>query len=182
MKLTLNLASRRYYDQELVRRWLYSLLSVLLLLLVFQGYQWFTTRQQILIHQASVEELRKDLGLQPDLMTPEALTDRYTDYRTAQQLLQRDSFRWTELFDRFEHLLPEGISLRSFQPDYKGNSLRVEGVARDLRHLQALLDHLLADHFTQVYLRQHSNIQVSDGRGGQRSALSFTLEIEGVFP
>lgn len=181
MKLTLNLARRRYYDQEMVRRWLYFFLIVLLLLLVFFGYQWLTTRQQITIHQASIEELRRNLGLQPDLLAPEVLTDKYSDYRIAQQLLQRDSFRWTELFDRFEQLLPQGISLRSFQPDYQGNRLRVDGVALDLRHLQALLDQLLAEHFTQVYLRQHSNVQVSDGRGGQRSALNFSLEIEGVF-
>ena len=181
MRLTLNLASRRHRYQRQVRSLMKLFSALMLIVLVCQGYQWIGLHGDISAREHQVAALRQDLGVLPPQVQPEDLTTKYREYYRARDLLQRDNFRWTELFDRMESLLPEGISLRSFQPDYNADSLRVEGIARDLAHLQTMLTNLLGGEFSTVYLLQQSHTRVSDGRGGTRSALNFSLHIEGVF-
>jgi type IV pilus assembly protein PilN len=71
--------------------------------------------------------------------------------------------------------------LRSFNPDYAKNSLSILGVAKTLAQLQALLDNLQAAQFQQVYLENQGEVDVDNGRGGKRKALSFSIRLEGVF-
>ncbi len=84
--------------------------------------------------------------------TAEELGKQRQTYHQAEASLQRDAFRWTGLFDRMEKLLPDGVSLRSFNPDYAKNSLSILGVARTLTQLQTLLDNLQNAQFQQMYL------------------------------
>ena len=181
MRLTLNLARRGYRYQRQARSLIRLALVVLLTVMAYQGHHWSALHSEINAREQQLALLRQDPGGLPSQVQPEDLTASFLEYHRARDLLQRDNFRWTELFDRMESLLPEGIGLRSFQPDYKADSLRIEGVARDLHHLQALLDNLLGGEFSTVNLLQQSHVRVSDGRGGTRSALNFSLHIEGVF-
>jgi type IV pilus assembly protein PilN len=182
MKLNLNLVGRHHVLTRRIRPCLKISLLLLLVLSAYQGHQLIVLYGQIGTHQAAVTELQRELGMFPAPVDPIDLTAAYQEYDRARELLLRDSFRWTELFDRMEGLLPEGIGLRSFQPDYRADSLRIDGVARDLQHLQALLDNLLQAEFSQVYLRQQSRSAISDGSGGSRYALNFSIELMGVFP
>ncbi len=182
MKLTLNLVGRHHVLTCRIRSWLKVSWVLLLVFSLFQAYQLVVIYSQISSRQLVVSGLRQELGMVPAVSEPVDLSAAYQEYDSARELLLRDSFRWTELFDRMEGLLPEGIGLSSFQPEYQTDSLRIDGVARDLQHLQALLDNLLTGEFSQVYLRQQSRTAIRDAGGGSRSALNFSIELTGVFP
>ncbi|MCK4690630.1 MAG: PilN domain-containing protein [Desulfuromonadales bacterium] len=182
MKLSINLASRRYLDQRALKMILSGVIVLLLFVLVIQGNAYLNDRQLARQHQAHLESLQEQLrGKLPKRLTLEELAEQRQAYKRAEVLLQRDAFRWTALFDRMESLLPDGVGLRSFSPDYDKNSLLMNGVAKKLKNLQDLLDNLQAGQFNQVYLKKQGEVKVDDGRGGKRTALSFSISLEGVF-
>jgi len=182
MKLLINLASERHLNQRAVKLTLSALTVLLLLLLAVEGNTYLKSRQLARQYQTHLDALQEQLrGKQQQRLSAEELAEQQQAYHQAETLLQRDAFRWTVLFDRIEQLLPEGVSLRSFNPDYGKNSLLVTGVAKNLPDLQELLDHFQAEPFHQVYLQNQGEVDVDDGRGGKRSALSFSLSVEGVF-
>jgi len=182
MKLSINLASRRYHNQPALKLFLAIIIIILLLILVFQTNSYLHQRQQKLSYQAHLVELRQQLqGKLTKKITQEELAAQRQTHELAKRLLQRDAFRWTVLFDKMENILPEGISLRSFNPDYDNNSLAIHGVAKELKSLQNLLDKLQEAKFNQIYLKEQGEVKVDNGRGGERMALSFSINLEGVF-
>lgn len=182
MKIAINLASQRYLNQPVLKIILSCAIVFLLIVLVLQGNAYLKNRQLSLQHQAHLETLQEQLrGKLPERLTAEELAEQQQTYHRAEALLQRDAFRWTGLFDRMENLLPDGVSLRSFNPDYANNSLSIHGVARALTQLQALLDNLQTAQFQQVYLDNQGEVEVDNGRGGKRKALSFSIRLKGVF-
>jgi len=182
MKLSLNLSSRRYVNQHALKQ-LYLLLCLLLImLLIFQIKSYLQSRGEIAKVEQNLRELQQQHGRAPaERLTDEQIKMQQQEYSQARDWLQRDAFRWTALFDRLEKRLPDGVSIRSFNPDYKQKSLMLTGVARKLSDLQALLDNLHTDDFQQVFLQSQSRVDVSDGSGGKKKALSFSLKLEGVF-
>lgn len=182
MKISINLASQRYLNQPVLKLILSAVILLLFVVLALQGNTYLKNRQLSLQHQAHLETLQEQLrGKLPERLTAEELGKQRQTYQQAEALLQRDAFRWTELFDRMEKLLPSGVSLRSFNPDYTKNSLSILGVAKTLTQLQALLDNLQTAQFQQVYLENQGEVEVDNGRGGKRKALSFSISLEGVF-
>lgn len=182
MKLSINLASRRYLNQQALKLTLSCIIVLLLLILTIQGNTYLQNRQQALQYQTHLDSLQEQLrGKLPERLTPEELADQQQAYEQAETLLQRDAFRWTALFDRMEGLLPAGMSLRSFNPDYGKNSLLINGVAKNLKSLQTLLDNLQSTQFNRIYLENQGEVEVDDGRGGKRKALSFSISLKGVF-
>ncbi|MEA3545253.1 MAG: PilN domain-containing protein [Thermodesulfobacteriota bacterium] len=182
MKLSINLASRHYVNQRVLKLALSSTIIALLLILTIQGNTYLQNRQQGLQYQDHIESLQEQLrGKLPKRLTAEELVEQKQGYEQAKVLLQRDAFRWTALFDRMEQLLPDGISLRSFHPDYDKNVLLINGVARKLENLQKLLDNLQTARFHRVYLQQQGEVEVDNGHGGKQQALSFSIRLEGVF-
>lgn len=182
MKLSINLASRRHVNQKSLNLIFSVVILLLLCVLLLQGTAYLKDRQLAMTYQAHLDALQGQLqGHLPERLDPKAIAERRKAYEQAQTLLQRDAFRWTALFDRVESLLPKGVSLRSFQPDYVKNSLMINGVARDLGRLQELLDHLQMENFQQVYLQNQGEVDVDDGRGGKKTALSFSISLAGVF-
>ena len=182
MKLSINLASRHYFNQQALKMIFSAVIVLLLCVLAVQGKVYLDNYQLTLQYQEHLDSLQEQLhGKLPKRLTPEELSEQRQAYEQAEILLQRDAFRWTALFDRMENLLPDGVSLRSFNPDYGKNSLLINGVARNLKSLQNLLDNLQADQFEQVYLKNQREVEVDDGRGGKRTALGFSVSLGGVF-
>lgn len=182
MKLSINLASRRHLNQQPLKLILSGIIVLLLLTLAMQGNTYLQNRQQLLQYRAHLNSLQEQLaGKLPKRLSPEEIAEQHQVYERVETLLQRDAFRWTALFDRMESLLPAGVSLRSFNPDYSKNSLLIHGVAKKLKNLQSLLDNLHTAQFNQVYLENQGEVDVDNGRGGKRKALSFSISLKGVF-
>lgn len=185
MKVTLNLASRRYVNRRALKFLGILFILLLLVLLTFQVSGYLQRQRQAQQYEKNLAELEREhqqlLGQTVQSLTPPQSERQKLALQQAKTLLQRDAFRWTVLFDRMEKRLPSGVSITSFTPDYKTQSLDLAGYARNLSDLQRLLNNLHSDSFKQVFLQSQSQVIVSDGQGGEVPALSFNLKLEGVF-
>jgi type IV pilus assembly protein PilN len=113
--------------------------------------------------------------------TPAAYEKLLDDIRFANEILAQDSFRWTALLNRLEEEVPARVAISSIAPDYKGKSLRLTGLAREVEDLQRLLDSLLAStYFSDVYLLQQSRLKEA-GQGDTAGAISFSIVVRGAF-
>ena len=185
MKVTLNLASRRYVNRRALNQLGILIVLLLLILLTVQVRGYLLRQKHVQNYEKNLAEMRQEYlqlqGKNVQSLSPDQLEEQQREYNQAQTLLQRDAFRWTVLFDRLERLLPAGVSINSFNPDYKTKNLELSGIARSLADLQRLLNNLHKDSFTQVFLTSQTQIKISDGQGGELPALSFSLTLEGVF-
>lgn len=182
MKLSLNLASKRYLNRRALNLGFGLVALILVIVLILQAQGYLRDRRLMATYQAHLGDLRTQLrGKLPERMNPETLTEQSIAYEQAKSLLKRDAFQWTVLFDRMESLLPEGVILTSFNPDYAENSLKINGIARDLARLQELIDRLYDDDFTQVYLNNQAEASIEDERGNKRRVLSFSFSLRGGF-
>jgi len=181
-KLSINLASRRHIDQRFLKLFLVSAVILFVLLLGLQAKQYLYDRQLGFKYQSHLDLLQKQLQVKlPQRLSPTALAQQRRNGEQIKTLLQRDTFRWTALLDKMERLLPTGISLRNFKPEYGNNSLTLTGVARDLKDLRMFLDNLESEQFNHVFLKSQSETKITDSGGNERIALSFSISLNGVF-
>lgn len=186
MKLHLNLASRRYLNNRLVTYGFLGLTALLVLFALWFGQKLMVQRQQLARYQQQAQEITQQLNrLRGEPRKPLSVAERAQleeTFTQARHLLKRDAFRWTALLDQMEELLPQGVSLAGFRPDYTKNRLAMTGRARSLKQMRLFLDRLLKDQgFTRVFLQSHSRIMVKDYAGQERRAIAFSLELDGVF-
>lgn len=186
MKFTLNLASRRFVNNRALN---HGFVAALCLLLIFGGWAVKTmiidnaTMQQDQLRLSEVEQQLQLLRGGPE--KPLTVAERQVleeEFAVVKSLQERDAFRWTELLDRMEKLLPKGVNLGGFKPDYKKKSLALTGSARSIKEMRVFLDRLLKnENFEQVYLNSHSRIKVMDYADKEREAIAFSIQLEGVF-
>ena len=186
MKFNLNLASRRYVNKHALY---YGFVTALCILIFIGGWEvssLIASNSALKSNQQRLVEVKEKLqalsGKPIKTLSVEERALLETESSVVADLLRLDSFRWTELLDRMEKLLPKGVSLNSFSPDYKKKSLDLNGNARTLKDMRIFLDRLLKNEiFEQVYLKNHSRIKIKDYADIDRDAISFSLQLEGVF-
>ncbi len=186
MKFNLNLASRRYVNKRTLQYGFVALTAILLILGAWEVSTLVSSNNALQLNQQHLSEVKRQLqelrGGPRETLSVEERAALEKSYSIAVDLLKRDAFRWTALLDRMEGLLPVGVSLTNFKPDYKKKSLSLGGQARSLKEMRVFLDRLLkSNDFAQVYLKAHSRIKVRDYADEERDAISFSLELEGVF-
>ncbi len=184
MKPTLNLASRAYVNRRLLFA-SYSLAAVLLLaiLTVTGGYLWRSRQTAGDLHTRIADLERQEVaqrGPKTVEYSPEDYKKLLVRIDFANDVLKKDTFRWTALLSRLEGVVPEGVGLRSIRPDFKAGGLNIVGLARNFASLQTFLDQLLASpDFSAVYLLRQERLDPKTGMGSQ--TLRFTLALKGAF-
>jgi Tfp pilus assembly protein PilN len=186
MKLTLNLASRTYLNRRALYG-MYAVVSAMLLLLLALGVFLHLRNQaqlrQLGEHLAALEQEAAGMAKAEtgSVFTAAAYEKLRTEIRLANEILAQDSFRWTALLDRLEEVVPKTVAISAIQPDYKGNSLNLAGLAKDVGDLQLFLDNLIAStSFSDVYLLQQSRLKEA-GPSDTAGAISFRLVVRGAF-
>lgn len=182
MKLSLNLASRVYVNRRALMT-SYLVVSVLLLLLLGLNLSnLLRTQTEAEKIGGRIAELKR-AGARASVVdagySPQAQVELNKLILFANTLLERDDFRWTELLDQLEESTPDGISIRSIQPEYISGAVKLSGVAESNIALRRFLDQLAASpHFNKVLLFQLSNVQgVKTGDG---AGLSFNIGLHRV--
>ncbi len=186
MKLNLNLASRRYVSKRALQQGFVAVTVILLFFGAWEVSTLISSNNALQVNQQHLGEVKFQLqelrGGPQKTLSIEERAALEKSYSIAVDLLKRDAFRWTALLDRMEGLLPVGVSLTDFKPAYKKKSLSLNGQARSLKEMRIFLDQLLkSKDFAQVYLKGHSRIKVRDYADAERGAISFSLQLEGVF-
>ncbi len=186
MKLSLNLASRSYIN----RRPLYAIyaivLAVLIVLLVLNLSYYFRAQAQSRQLGARISQLNQTLAKEHSKSTLKVTKAQYDsllkEIDFVNGILQKDSFRWTDLLNHLEKVVPDGVRIRGIQPNFKDNVLNLTGAARKVEDLQVFLDHLiLSPDFRDAYLMQQSRTTFKDESGREREAVNFTIVLKGVF-
>jgi len=181
MRVKLNLAGRRYVHLPKLYTTYGLFGGALIALLVLQTYdlnQWHRQKTSL---TAEINQFETQLGQGVGAGTnPEKLRELAGELRFANEILTTDSYRWTELLDRLEQVTGPGIRITSLTPNYRDNSLTLNGQARKLDDLRKFLETLnRSDGFTDNYLFQQQDLKVETS-GRKLKLVGFSLVIRGV--
>lgn len=172
MRLSINLATRTYINKRAVSLSLVITGAVLSLIL-------FVVMSSLLSDAGKIRRLTDDIGaLDGQQRTGEKPVNQQ-DYkalldqiRFANGVIDRKSVNWLLLLDRFESVVPDGVSITSISPDAKSQDVKVSGTALNFRKIRTLVEAMESSKdFSAVYLTG----QV-EGRGvDTQKAMKFSL-------
>jgi Tfp pilus assembly protein PilN len=146
-----NLSTRPFYNERSVQMLLLLLAVVVVALTAFNAsrvlrYSRSDTRLQT---QASHDEARAaDLRQQASRLRATVNTKQIEtaslDAREANDLIDRRTFSWTDLFNRFETTLPDDVRITAVRPkvEQEGFALEVHVVARSIDDVSSFMENL----------------------------------------
>jgi hypothetical protein len=174
-----NLSTRPFYNERIVRLWLGAIALAVLAATAFNvsrvlRYSRSDTR---LATQASRDEARAVDLRQQALRLRRSVDPKQVDYaaadaRQANELIDRRTFSWTELFNRFETTLPDEVRIASVRPHVDrdhGFMLEINVTARSVDDVNAFIVNL---ENTGVFM----NIRPADERTDETGMLQSSLE------
>jgi Tfp pilus assembly protein PilN len=146
-----NLATRPFYNQRAVHFWLLVMGAVVVAATILNVSQMirYSRSDTELARQAAIDEARAaDLranaaGLRARIDTRQ-IEVASVEARQANDLIERRTFSWTELFNRLEATLPANVRITSVQPRLENRQmlLTITVVARGVDDVQQFMDNL----------------------------------------
>jgi len=183
--LRTNLATRPFYNERAIHLWLLGATLVILGLTAFNvarvlQYSRSDTRLQTQAahDEARADDLRRQAGRLRASVDPKKLEFKSAEARLANELIDRRTFSWTELLNRFETTLPDEVRIVAVRPKVDKNrniQLQINIVARDIDDINAFLQNLeKSGAFARVLSHEeHPNEQ------GQYDAMLETTYVPG---
>ena len=118
-----NLSTRPFYNERLVHLWLIALAVAVVAATAFNAsrvlrYSRSDTRlaTQASRDEARAAELRRQAARLRASVDPKQVDFAAADARQANDLIDRRTFSWTELFNRFETTLPDEVKIAAVKP------------------------------------------------------------------
>jgi type IV pilus assembly protein PilN len=147
-----NLSTRPFYNERAVHTWL------LALALIVAGFTAFNVERGMryqrsdvqLVEQASRDEARAaDLHRQANKLRatvdPRQVDVASAAARQANDLIDRRTFSWTELLNRFETTLPDEVRITAIRPKIdreRGILLAINVIARSVEDVNEFMENL----------------------------------------
>jgi Tfp pilus assembly protein PilN len=174
-----NLSTRPFYNERLVHMWLIAVAVAVLAATAFNAsrvlrYSRSDTR---LATQASGDEsraadLRRQAARLRASVDPRQIDFAAADARQANDLIDRRTFSWTELFNRFETTLPDDVRIASVKPRVdrdRGIVLTINVLAKTVDDVSTCIENL---ENTGAFM----NIRPADERTDDNGLLMSSLE------
>ena len=174
-----NLSTRPFYNERLVHIWLIVIGVAVLAATAFNAsrvlrYSRSDTR---LATQASGDEsraadLRRQAARLRDSVDPRQVDFAAADARQANDLIDRRTFSWTELFNRFETTLPNDVRIASVKPRVdreRGILLAINVLAKTVDDVNEFIENLEK---TGAFM----NVRPADERTDDSGLLISSLE------
>jgi len=184
MEIKLNLASKPYLNKQSVRLWILFGCTLMILLLIFNGFHAYQNYRQLGVLENHFKELEAQVSSVPGVPANYSLENHAfvrESIALANDFAAADQFRWTRLLSRFEELVPDDVSLRSIRPNFKERSVQLTCVALDVASMTSFVDNLLgSDDLNQAYLQNHAEVESQPGGRGQVQ-IGFSLQIREAF-
>lgn len=149
-----NLSTRPFYNERAVHTWLLLAAGVVAVMTTFNvtrvlRYSRSDTR---LAGEAARDEgragqLRQQAALLRSSVDPEQIDFASTEARQANELIDRRTFSWTELFNKFETTLPDDVRITSVRPlidKQRGIVIDIAVVARGFDDVKTFMERLQA--------------------------------------
>jgi Tfp pilus assembly protein PilN len=146
-----NLATRPFYNERAVHVIILLLLLVVVVATVFNvtrviqlsrsDTQLGTQAQR---DEAAAAERRAEAARLRSTVDPRQIEFVSSEARKANDLIDRRTFSWTELFNRFETTLPDEVRITAVRPkvDLNGTTLTIAVVARSVDDVSQFMDNL----------------------------------------
>ncbi|GFO59472.1 fimbrial protein [Geomonas silvestris] len=168
MKLTTNLATRRYINQRQLDG---ALIAALVLMLVLAGYQVAGLAQnQAELGRLSAPSLKTGGPSSPKLSEAQ-LKAQARQVEFANQLIEMKTVDWLALLNRLEEVVPAGVSLTEIAPE-RNRALRIGGVVKSFAALRSFMENLERSRgFTEVFLLNQHDAKV----GLTQEAITFEI-------
>lgn len=169
MKLTINLATRRYINMRLLNAFLagsFLLLGVLLVLRV----------REIAYNQAelgTVRELSAAAGNRPGApkVSEAQLKALQAKIAFANAIIEKKSVNWLALLDHLEEVVPPGVALTQIVPG-RDQGFTITGVAGTFAGVRALIENMeRSKNFSDVFLTNQNETKV----GTTQHGITFSL-------
>jgi type IV pilus assembly protein PilN len=170
MKLTINLATRRYVNLRRLNAGLLLGFLVLGTLLVFKVSEVAKNQAEL----GRIKNLAATAGNPPGAKVSAAeLQALAVRISFANELIQKKTVSWLTLLDRLEEVVPEGVALTEILPDPRTpQQLKLSGVARSFANLRSFLERMeQSQAFSEVYLMSQSDTKV----GLTQQGLTFSV-------
>ncbi len=174
MRFSNNLATRRYID---VRKLNFALISISILLMLFLFYNSIEISKNI----SQINKLQGELvkyegkpGIKTQATQPSAKESQELRARlsNANEIISRKTFNWLKLLDELEVTIPQGVALKSIEPDIKNYELKIVGVVNSFVSLRRCVENFeKSNFFSDVYLISQREIVV----GSTQKGIDFTI-------
>jgi len=178
-----NLSTRPFYNVAAVRSWLTVAAIVILAATGFnvsQVLRYSNTNTELVMRAANDEaravELRRNaqkMRASVDVAQVDAVS---VDARQANDLIDRRTFSWTELFNRFERTLPDDVRITAVHPTVDKDRrilLIVNVLARSVDDVNEFMENLDQTH---AFLELRSREEQTNEDGQIESALEMVYQ------
>jgi hypothetical protein len=177
-----NLATRPFYNDTAVRAWIGVVTLAVVVFSVFNVVRLVSYSQNdtTLARQAAQDEeqaatLRRTADRLRASVNASQIDVASVEARQANELIDRRTFSWTELFNRFEETLPADVRITSVRQKTEDGVTHVymSIVARNVDDIKQFIDNLSVSHaFTDLLVRD----ELVDDTTNQ-----MTAALEGVY-
>jgi Tfp pilus assembly protein PilN len=147
-----NLSTRPFYDERAVHTWLLVaaiLVAAATLFNISRVLRYSRSDTQLAGEAARDEaraaELRQQAYLLRATVDTKQIDFASNEARQANELIDRRTFSWTELFNRFETTLPDEVRITAVQPQMdkqRGIVLQIAAVARSNDEMETFMERL----------------------------------------
>jgi Tfp pilus assembly protein PilN len=178
-----NLSTRPFYNERIVSVWLLAFLLVVVVASVFNAtrvLQYSRSDTELGLQasrdEARAAELRRQAARVRTTVDPKQIAVASLEARQANDLIDRRTFSWTELFNHFETTLPDEVRITSVRPKIaKGQFLlTISIVARSVEDIGLLMDRLKR---TGAFIHPGGSLEERANDEGQITA---TMDVEYV--
>lgn len=142
MQISLNLATRRYYNRSRLRLFLASLLVLLALTGAAGVYRLVAVRTETNRLAGQISQLDRRLAGHPSGVSEQEFTRHTRQLQALNQILEQRRRSQRSLLDALEAAQPEGVAYTQVSPDRKTGQVKLEGKVRSLAVLSDLLERL----------------------------------------
>ena len=146
-----NLSTRPFYNERIVSLWLLLFLVVVVAATIFNTervlrYSHSDTEQGTSASrdEARAAELRAAAVKLRNSVDAKQIEHASSEARQANDLIDRRTFSWTELFNVFEKTLPDDVRITAVRPDLDQGRfrLKIAVVARGVEDINAFMNNL----------------------------------------
>lgn len=184
-----NLSTRPFYNVAAVRTWMTIAGIVILLATAFnvsQVLRYSNSNTELVTRAANDEaravELRRNAQKLRASVDAAQVDEVSVDARQANDLIDRRTFSWTELFNRFERTLPDDVRITSVRPTVDKERrivLLVSVLARGVDDVNQFMENLDE---TKAFLELRSREEQTNEEGQIESTLEMVYQPRAASP
>jgi len=175
MKLTTNLATRRYINLPQVNLVLLLGFALLVTLALFKVAE--IARNAAELSRLETLITGTGQGERSTRVSETQLKAQEARIRFANGAIEKKSVNWLILLDHLEEVVPDGVALTQIAPDQQ--LLKITGAARSFANLRTLMENMeRSQHFSEVYLLSQSDTKVGLTQEGLQFSISCKVALQ----